>query len=98
MTQAVIIDGWLLVYGGWFDAETTSIEDHNLAAAIFAAEVEMREAEWEAVGVVLDHVDGRVLQWPTEAKDRADLFDALWKLGWLGVPSSPGEGASGEGS
>lgn len=68
--------------GAWLDPETTSIEAHNLAGTVVHAETEFREAEWEAVGLVLDHVEGAALRWPAEASDRAELFEALSLLGW----------------
>lgn len=95
MTDPAAIDAFCIGYAGWLSPESTDPEDFNLAAVVMQAEAEWREGSWEAVAAVLDHVKHGRLVWPEDAVARATLFEAVWRLGWLGLPSAPGEGAGG---
>jgi hypothetical protein len=90
------VDSFLLAYGGWLGPDTADVAAIQLAATIVATEAETRAAGFEALAVVLDHVEDGIMRWPDEAVDRANLFKALESLGW--VPGPPVDGANGEGS
>lgn len=89
MSPAAPLDAWLVGFGGW------SLEDPaeaGLALTCVEAEAEWREAGWVALATILDRVvDGRLV-WPVDAAERAELFEAAWRLGW---PFASG-GATGE--
>ena len=82
------LDSFLIGYGGWLTPDTADIAAHQLAVTIIDTEAEWREDNWEALSVILDDVVDGLLSWPVKAADRTRLFDALWHLGWLGVPMS----------
>jgi hypothetical protein len=86
------IDGYCLGFGGWLSEDSADPEDFILAATILQAEEEWREGGWEAVQRVLRHVEDGELVLPDDAGDQAELFQAMWRLGWIGAaPTGDGE-------
>jgi hypothetical protein len=71
------IDAFCVGFGGF-----TPIDD--LSLAVLAAEAEWREGGWEAIECVLSHVEEGRLVWPEDPVERAALFEAAWRLGWVG--------------
>lgn len=90
-TRVGDLDSFLLGLGGWLSADEADPAAFTLANQIVRAEVEHREGSFEALAIVLDHVESGRLVWPVEAGDRARLFEAMACLGWLPgvVPSAP---------
>jgi hypothetical protein len=89
------IDAFCIGYGGWISRETTEPEHFVLAAVVMQAEAEWREEGWEALALVLDCIVEGVFTWPAAPAERAAVFEAVWRLGWMGTPTSPGENPRG---
>lgn len=74
------IDAFCLGFGQWVKDGL----DDGLQLTVLDAEAEWREGGWGAIEVVLDHIEDERLVWPEDAVERAQLFEAMWRLGWIG--------------
>lgn len=63
-----------------------SDDEMALISALVEVEVELREAEWRSLEVLLPHagvVDGKVKVVPPAGPEGARVAIAVWKLGWV---------------
>jgi hypothetical protein len=77
---------------GW--RRELSPEELSLVGALVAVEERLREREWDALAIVLRHVEGtppddRLIP-PSDAQARLELARAMVEIGWHREGANPG--------